>query len=175
MTNIIDPLSLSETRIQISDYKDGYLDVIPDANGFRHIALFERADSTESVFLTSGEWEIDGGIAQFDRQRDQMYVFLLVYFCIAAYGKIRYGFNSWFFAARPSTERHLYSVKVPPRFSLNARPLTTLSRHGNSTWADASIDPHGDWLVYSDGGPDVPRQELQNLENGELRLVLPTQ
>jgi dipeptidyl aminopeptidase len=50
----------------------GYLDVVPDASGFRHIALFSPADTAEPVFLTRGQWEVVGAIERVDLGRRLM-------------------------------------------------------------------------------------------------------
>jgi len=42
---------------------NAYLDIVPTPEGFNHIALFNPADSSEPQFLTSGDWEVTGGIA----------------------------------------------------------------------------------------------------------------
>lgn len=39
-----------------------YLDVVPTPEGYNHIALFSPASSRTPHFLTSGSWEVTGGI-----------------------------------------------------------------------------------------------------------------
>lgn len=42
-------------------YSDGptaYLDIIPNGDGFAHIALFSSAETRSPTFLTSGRWEV---------------------------------------------------------------------------------------------------------------------
>ena len=53
---------------------EGYLDIVPDSRGYSHIALFSPANEKEPLFLTSGEWEIDGGVQAVDVQRKLMCV-----------------------------------------------------------------------------------------------------
>lgn len=53
----------------VSDLAKGYLDVIPDDKGYVHIALFSPPDSGTPLFLTSGEWEVDGGIKGIDLEK----------------------------------------------------------------------------------------------------------
>ena len=50
----------------------GYLDVILDANGFKHIAFFSPPDSVEPIFLTTGEWEVAGKLQALDLKRKLM-------------------------------------------------------------------------------------------------------
>ena len=45
---------------------DAYFDIVPTPEGYNHIALFASADSSVPHFLTSGEWEVVGGIAGVD-------------------------------------------------------------------------------------------------------------
>lgn len=49
-----------------------YLDIVPWRGGYNHIALFDPADSTTPRFLTSGPWEVTGGIQAVDAQRGLM-------------------------------------------------------------------------------------------------------
>lgn len=51
---------------------EGYLDIVPDSSGYSHIALFSPANEKEPLFLTSGEWEIDGGVQAVDIERKLM-------------------------------------------------------------------------------------------------------
>lgn len=55
-----------------SEIPSGYLDVLPDDKGFLHIALFSPPDTPTPVFLTSGDWEVDGGIRAVDVERKLM-------------------------------------------------------------------------------------------------------
>lgn len=54
----------------------GYLEVVPDKQGFSHIAVFSPPESKEPVFLTSGDWEIDDEIRAVDVKRKLMCVSL---------------------------------------------------------------------------------------------------
>jgi dipeptidyl aminopeptidase len=47
----------------------GYLDVVPTKEGFDHIALFSPANSGTPHFLTSGNWEVTGGIKGVDTKK----------------------------------------------------------------------------------------------------------
>lgn len=49
-----------------------YLDIVPSKGGYNHIALFDPADSTTPRFLTSGPWEVTGGVQAVDAQRGLM-------------------------------------------------------------------------------------------------------
>lgn len=134
----------------VPSYPAGYLDVVPDAAGFNHIALFSPPDSAEPVFLTSGEWEVDGAIQAVDVQRGLVY----------------------FIAANPSIERHLYSVPLPSSVALAelrssgkvepATPLTDAAGHG---FHSVSFSPFGGFYLLSYHGPSVPWQKLISVDD----------
>lgn len=53
---------------------NAYLDVVPSPEGYNHIALFNPADSGTPQFITSGKWEVVGGIAGVDVAKGLVYV-----------------------------------------------------------------------------------------------------
>lgn len=138
------------------DLPEGYLDVIPGAQGFMHLALFSPSDAKEPVFLTSGEWDIDQTVKAIDTIRRQAY----------------------FIAARPSTERHLYSVSIPTQQQLQAyragkgkldapKNMTDASSPG---FHDVSFSPEaGYYLLGQRSG--IPWQKILKVEDpGELYM-----
>jgi dipeptidyl aminopeptidase B len=46
-----------------------YLDIVPDKDGYNHIALFSPASTSTPRFLTTGRWEVTGGIQAVDIER----------------------------------------------------------------------------------------------------------
>jgi dipeptidyl aminopeptidase len=54
---------------------DGYLDILPNHEGFNHIALFSSASSDIPRFLTSGPWEVAGKIKGIDAKKGLVSVF----------------------------------------------------------------------------------------------------
>ena len=51
-----------------------YLDIVPDKDGYNHIALFSPASTTKPQFLTTGPWEVtDGGVQAVDFQKGLVY------------------------------------------------------------------------------------------------------
>jgi dipeptidyl aminopeptidase len=46
-----------------------YLDILPNKDGFNHIALFSPADSGVPIWLTAGPWEVTSGILGVDNQK----------------------------------------------------------------------------------------------------------
>lgn len=132
------------------DLPEGYLDVIPDEKGYMHVALFSPADSQEPIFLTSGEWEIDGVIRGVDPIRRLAYVI----------------------AANPSIERHLYSVPLPTKNELdcyrsgkvniaNVKNMTDTSVPG---FYEASFSPQaGYYLLGQKSG--IPWQRVNKVDD----------
>jgi dipeptidyl aminopeptidase B len=46
-----------------------YLDIVPDKDGYNHIALFSPASANTPRFLTTGPWEVTGGIKAVNLER----------------------------------------------------------------------------------------------------------
>jgi len=51
-----------------------YLDIVPDKDGYDHIALFSPASSITPRFLTTGPWEVTGGVRAVDLEKGLVYV-----------------------------------------------------------------------------------------------------
>ena len=43
-----------------------YLDILPNEDGYNHIALFSPVDSSIPKWLTSGHWEVTSGVLGVD-------------------------------------------------------------------------------------------------------------
>lgn len=52
-----------------------YLDIVPDKDGYNHIALFSPASSSTPRFLTTGSWEVTGSVQAVDLEKGLVYVF----------------------------------------------------------------------------------------------------
>jgi dipeptidyl aminopeptidase B len=50
-----------------------YLDIVPDQDGYNHIALFSPASATTPRFLTTGPWEVTSGIQAVDLEKGLVY------------------------------------------------------------------------------------------------------
>jgi dipeptidyl aminopeptidase len=58
-----------------------YLDIVPDKNGYNHIALFNPASTTKPQFLTTGPWEVtDGGVQAVDLEKGLVYDLVFFFF-----------------------------------------------------------------------------------------------
>ncbi|KAG8908597.1 hypothetical protein FRB99_004885 [Tulasnella sp. 403] len=136
------------------DQPTGYLDIVPTPDGYNHIALFSPPDSSVPKWLTTGEWEVAGGIRAVDRSRG------LVYFISTATG---------------STERHLYSVPLPASFSLLPVPPvepTPLTDSKQTAWYSASFSPKSGYYLLGYEGPNIPWQKVIAVENKTFEYVL---
>ncbi|KAM0787347.1 hypothetical protein ACM66B_003435 [Microbotryomycetes sp. NB124-2] len=160
-------VGIESTRLLHSDaavkdaadkYPPGYLDVVPDENGFNHVAMFSPPDTSEPVFLTTGSWEVDDGIQAVDMARGLVY----------------------FVAANTSTSRHVYSVPLPTRDDLSSlksgqtsvAPPHQLTDSSEGSFYRASFSPFGGYYVLDQQGPNVPWQKLISVEEPENVRVL---
>jgi dipeptidyl aminopeptidase B len=50
-------------------YPTSYLDILPNKEGYNHIALFSPADSSEPKWLTTGPWEVTSDILGIDYEK----------------------------------------------------------------------------------------------------------
>ncbi|KAF9558339.1 dipeptidyl aminopeptidase [Agrocybe pediades] len=113
---------------------NAYLDIVPTPEGYNHIALFSPASTDTPRFLTNGEWEVVGGIAGVDAKKGLVY----------------------FKAAKPSTERHIFSVPIPTLKSekvAEPTPLTDVTKPG---FFSAKFSPGAGFYVLDYNGPDIP-------------------
>ncbi|GAA5863444.1 hypothetical protein JCM3774_005292 [Rhodotorula dairenensis] len=150
------------------EYPSGYLDVLPDANGFTHLAYFSPSTSNSPVFLTRGQWEVAGAIDKVDTERGLIY----------------------FTAARPSVARHVYSVPLPRaqaeldslRSGLTTPPEPTLlpgqvvkkGEKGGAELASYKVKFSalaGAYQLDYDG-PDIPWQKLYKVEDPDVPVTL---
>ncbi|GAA5990808.1 hypothetical protein JCM10908_000026 [Rhodotorula pacifica] len=150
------------------DFPSGYLDLLPDAKGFVHVAIFSPSTASEPVFLTSGEWEVAGGIDKVDLERGLIY----------------------FTAARPSIARHVYSVPLlrsaseleALRSSSKKRPEPTLlpgqkvndgEKAGTELAAyKVKFSTRGGAYQLDYDGPNIPWQNLYKVADPEVPFPL---
>ncbi|KAI0685597.1 dipeptidyl aminopeptidase [Cytidiella melzeri] len=130
-----------------------YLDIVPNADGFNHIALFSPASASTPHFLTSGNWEVTSDELAVDPVQKLVY----------------------FHAANPSSiQRHLYSISLPTTqadlqtvLKVEPTPLTDTS---NSAYYSASFSPKGGFYLLTYMGPNAPWQNiLKTNDSGFVR------
>lgn len=123
----------------------GYLDIVPK-DGYNHIALFSPVNASNPVWITAGQWEVAGGILSWDAEKRLAY----------------------FMAARPSTERHLHSARVPDNVSMLAEwepEITALTDVTSPGYYSASFSPGSGYYALHYQGPEVPWQHMIDVES----------
>ncbi|KAJ3558705.1 hypothetical protein NM688_g763 [Phlebia brevispora] len=126
-----------------------YLDIVPNADGYNHIALFSPATSSTPRFLTSGSWEVTDNILAVDP------TLKLVYFQ----------------AANPSSiERHIYSVPLPDNTSQDSEVAAPkrLTDPFSAAFYSASFSPQGGYSLLSYQGPNAPWQKIIQPSNSSF-------
>jgi len=149
---------------------------VPTPEGYNHIALFSPATSSTPRFLTSGNWEVTGGIQSVDAKRGLVYVpssFLSLHL-LNNTKKKRY-----FLAANPSSiERQLYSVPIPSLLSSSteddqekdqekdkAVEPTVMTDASKPAFYAVSFSPQAGFYILGYQGPGIPWQRVVQVDN----------
>ncbi|KAK1999608.1 hypothetical protein LX36DRAFT_471066 [Colletotrichum falcatum] len=111
---------------------DGYIDTVVHDNG-NHIAYFSPMDNAEPVYLTGGDWEVDGGPSAVDLKNN------LVYFVATK---------------ESSIQRHVYSVHLN---GTDLKPFTDTKSEG---FYDISFSSGAGFSLLSYQGPNIPWQKV---------------
>ncbi|KAL0954070.1 hypothetical protein HGRIS_005220 [Hohenbuehelia grisea] len=136
-----------------SSGSDAYLDIVPTPEGYNHIALFSSANTTSPRFLTSGSWEVAGGISAVDTKKGLVY----------------------FLAANPSSiERHLYSVPLPTINKVETVEPTPLTDITKQSSYGVDFSPEAGFYLLSYEGPSIPWQKVVQVDNKGFEYVLTT-
>jgi len=140
----------------VGDGEGGYLDILPNAEGYNHIALFSTPSASTPRFLTNGSWEVVGTILGVDPTRK------LVYFS----------------AANPSSiERSIQSIALPDDMSSSgsSTPLpaiTALTDTSTPSYHDASFSPQAGFYLLNYQGPSVPWQRIVRAGDSSFDYLL---
>ncbi|KAH0583152.1 hypothetical protein H2248_011035 [Termitomyces sp. 'cryptogamus'] len=130
---------------------DAYLDIVPTPEGYNHIALFSPASSGVPHFLTSGSWEVTGGIKGIDVEKAIVY----------------------FEAANPSSiERHVYSVPIPKEFTFETVEPIALTDVMKPAFYSTSFSPGAGYYVLNYQGPTIPWQKIVQVGNSSFEYIL---
>ncbi|OCH89774.1 dipeptidyl aminopeptidase [Obba rivulosa] len=128
-----------------------YLDIVPTPSGYNHIALFSPVNSSSPQFLTSGDWEVTGGILAVDTNRSLVY----------------------FQAANPSSiERRIYAVPLPESASAEMVDPIALTASAVPAYYEADFSPEAGYYVLSYLGPEIPWQRIIDVEDKGFDYVL---
>ncbi|KAG0144563.1 hypothetical protein CROQUDRAFT_659902 [Cronartium quercuum f. sp. fusiforme G11] len=125
----------------------GYLDVRINDEGFRHISYFSPASSSTPIFLTEGEWEVEGSIQAIDLKRNLIY----------------------FVAAKPSIQRHVYSINLPTKKTdllLLEKPKKLTNQSEDASFS-VNWSPFGGFYLLNYDGPNVPWQKLIRVDESQ--------
>ncbi|ORY81906.1 dipeptidyl peptidase IV N-terminal region-domain-containing protein [Protomyces lactucae-debilis] len=123
---------------------DGYIDIVI-SDGHLHLALFSPVDAAEPKMLTSGNWEITGGVQAIDLERG------LVYFLSTK---------------KSSTERHLSSV------SMVTGEISDITSTKNEGYFSTSFSPKAGYYLLTYSGPGVPYQKFLSTNDPSFEIVL---
>jgi dipeptidyl aminopeptidase len=124
-----------------------YLDIVPDKDGYNHIALFSPASSSTPRFLTTGPWEVTGSVRAVDLEKG------LVYFQAANPSSID---RNIFFTPLP-LDGNLKFTDAAPTPMPSPLALTDTSTLGRYS---ASFSPSAGFYLLSYDGPNVPWQRV---------------
>ncbi|KAG6828503.1 hypothetical protein H0H92_007779 [Tricholoma furcatifolium] len=128
-----------------------YLDIIPNKEGYNHIALFSPASSGTPHFLTTGNWEVTGRIKGVDVQKGVVY----------------------FESANPSSiERHVYSTSLPTELPFQATTATALTDVTKPSFYSTSFSPGAGYYLLNYQGPSIPWQKIVQLGNTSFEHLL---
>ena len=157
-----------------------YLDIVPDENGYNHIALFSPASTSTPRFLTTGPWEVTGGVQGVDLANGLVYALprsfnlffrsrLLIVCCLLFIVR-------FFQAANPSSiGRNIFSIPLPLDSNLEftdsaptSQPvaLTDTSTLGKYS---AGFSPGAGFYLLSYDGPTVPWQRVVKTNDTSAR------
>ncbi|KAF8493019.1 dipeptidyl aminopeptidase [Russula emetica] len=136
-----------------------YLDIVPDKDGYNHIALFSPASSSTPRFLTTGPWEVIGSVRAVDLEKGLVY----------------------FQAANPSSiDRNIFSISLPLDGNLKftdaapTPPPTPLALTDTSTLGkySTSFSPRAGFYLLSYDGPNVPWQRVIKTNDTSFDFVV---
>lgn len=137
-----------------------YLDILPNGDGYNHIAFFANATASQPSFLTNGHWEVDA-IEHVDLKRSKVY----------------------FSAGYPQPyRRHILTVDLPA-LGTGAGTSTVKAAKVGSGVVDlrpdeptksfsAHFDPKGAYYVMHETGPHMPRTDVFGVDDPSFKLEL---
>ncbi|CAG8586027.1 6513_t:CDS:10, partial [Diversispora eburnea] len=124
--------------------QDSYADVVVN-NGYNHLAIFSPLNNATPRYLTSGNWEVVGGVKAID------YTLQLVYFMSTE---------------KSSIERHLYSV------SFDGLTKTALTNTDEAGYYEVSFSKGAKYYNIKYEGPEIPWQKVLKVDNSSFSVSL---
>ena len=144
---------------------DAYLDIIPNHEGFNHIALFNSAINGTPRFLTSGQWEVTEKIQGVDAKKGLMSVFSHLNQPLT---QLRHP-SRYFVAAKPSIERHIYSVPINSEKLVEPQALTDITK---PSYYSAKFSPQAGFYMLHYQGPSTPWYKIIQTDNSCKLFIL---
>ncbi|KAK6197939.1 dipeptidyl aminopeptidase B [Scheffersomyces amazonensis] len=127
---------------------DGYIDTVV-VNGYNHLAYFSPPQNDTGRLLTSGLWEVVGGVKAYDYTSNDIY------------------FVS---TSKSSIERHIHTINLLDT-SNNGLPIIRDITDGEG-WFSGSFSAGSRYLLLTYAGPQVPYQKLIDLKSAqEIRTI----
>ena len=120
-----------------------------------HVAFFTPLDATEPTWLTSGEWEV-ASIDGYNLETKTVYVMSIEIYAVQA------DIYSYYTAAYPSIDRHVYAETLPSSTNLadfKPNPIA-ITDAANPGYFEVSFSPGAKYYVLSYRGPKVPWQRM---------------
>ncbi|RHZ80639.1 hypothetical protein Glove_134g248 [Diversispora epigaea] len=124
--------------------QDSYVDVVVN-NGYNHLAIFSPLNNGTPKYLTSGNWEVVGGVKAVD------YTLKLAYFMSTE---------------KSSIERHLYSV------TLDGLTKTALTNTDEAGYYEVSFSKGAKYYNIKYEGPEIPWQKVLKVDNSSFSVSL---
>ncbi|KAI9335874.1 dipeptidyl peptidase IV N-terminal region-domain-containing protein [Pilaira anomala] len=127
-----------------------YLDILDNSDGFAHLAIVTV--NGETVWLTSGEWEVVSGTVEVDSQRQ------LVHFISTE---------------RSPFERHLYTISLKSSNPASTKICLTCPKDEEEhAYYSASFSPKSGYYILNYEGPGIPSTVVKKVEDTSFRSVL---
>ncbi|KAI8144625.1 dipeptidyl peptidase IV N-terminal region-domain-containing protein [Fennellomyces sp. T-0311] len=131
-----------------------YIDIADDGNGYMHLAIFAAGDGKnhDTVWLTSGEWEVVTESVVMDTERK------LLHFVSTEQSPL---------------ERHLYTLSFKSDDPASTKTCVTCpedpEEHG---YYSASFSPKAGYYVLYYEGPDIPTTVVKSVDDPSFKSVL---
>ncbi|TIB06263.1 hypothetical protein E3P96_00603 [Wallemia ichthyophaga] len=127
-----------------------YLDIVPNEQGYNHIAFYTSSNASLPIFLTGGQWEVEGVLAVSAVQR-----------------------NVFFSAAYPTPiDRHILTVSLPTidskdddNDSIAIESPVNLTDVSVPAKYSAAFNPDASFYTLNYEGPRVPVQDIRAVDS----------
>ncbi|GAA5809797.1 hypothetical protein MFLAVUS_003210 [Mucor flavus] len=127
-----------------------YLDILDNDQGFAHLAIITI--NGETVWLTSGEWEVVAGTVEVDSQRQ------LIHFISTE---------------RSPFERHMYTISLKSSNPASTKTCITCPKDPKeNAYYSTSFSPKSGYYILNYEGPGIPSTIVKKVDDSSFRSVL---